>query len=81
MIPKVARLFRYQRLLSQQNRNMGVYYKSGALKAMPPVNAFGILGVFCTMIPGILLGAIISKNIASFLEENDLFVPEDEDDD
>ncbi|KAL7019871.1 hypothetical protein ACKWTF_011281 [Chironomus riparius] len=66
MIPKVVRLFRYQRLLSQQNRNMGVYYKSGALKAMPPVNAFGILGVFCTMIPGILLGAIISKNIARY---------------
>lgn len=48
---------------------------------MPVNNPFGIIGVFLTVIPGILIGAIISKNIASFLEENDLFVPEDEDDD
>lgn len=48
---------------------------------MPVNNPFGIVGVFLTVIPGILVGAIISKNIASFLEENDLFVPEDEDDD
>lgn len=39
------------------------------------------VGIFFTVIPGILIGALISKNIASFLEENDLFVPEDEDDD
>ena len=44
-------------------------------------NPFGIVGVFLTVVPGILLGAVSSKNIASFLEENDLFVPEDEDDD
>lgn len=25
--------------------------------------------------------SVISKNIASFLEENDLFIPDDEDDD
>ena len=71
--------------------------------------AFGMVGIFATVVPGILLGAFISKNIAryvtfmsnkfkliinnnkkknsfflsifSFLEENDLFVPEDEDDD
>lgn len=30
---------------------------------------------------GLLVGAIISKNIASFLEENDLFIVSDEDDD
>jgi hypothetical protein len=48
---------------------------------MPVNNPFGIFGVFMTIVPGILIGAIISKNIASFLEENDLFVPEDEDDD
>lgn len=31
---------------------------------MPSTNAFGIVGVFFTVIPGILLGAFISKNIA-----------------
>jgi essential MCU regulator, mitochondrial len=48
---------------------------------MPVVNTFGVFGVFLTVVPGILLGAVISKNIASFLEENDLFVPDDDDED
>lgn len=30
---------------------------------------------------GLLIGATISKNIANFLEENELFVPSDDDDD
>lgn len=30
---------------------------------------------------GLQVGAVISKNIASFLEENDLFSPQDDDDD
>lgn len=30
---------------------------------------------------GLLVGAVISKNIASFLEENDLFVPDEDDED
>lgn len=70
---------------------------------MPEITSFGVLGVFCTVIPGrkihctlriflaslisyhsllgLLIGAVISKNIASFLEENDLFVPSEDDDD
>ncbi|KAG5672882.1 hypothetical protein PVAND_002970 [Polypedilum vanderplanki] len=81
MIPKLVRLLRTRQLI-QQNRQMGVYYRSGALKPQPVSNAVaGFIGVVGVVIPGILLGAFISKNIASFLEENDLFVPEDEDDD
>lgn len=34
-----------------------------------------------TVVPGLLIGAGISKNIANFLEENELFVPDDDDDD
>lgn len=34
-----------------------------------------------SFIPGLLIGAMISKNIANFLEENELFVPSDDDDD
>jgi len=64
-----------------ESRRMKIYYRSGALKPMPVVNSFGVLGVFLTVIPGLLIGAVISKNIASFLEENDLFIPDDEDDD
>ncbi|EAT44843.1 AAEL003858-PA [Aedes aegypti] len=56
-------------------------YRSGALKPMPNVIPFGLLGVVLTVIPGLLIGATISKNMANFLEENDLFVPSDDDDD
>ncbi|XP_058054249.1 essential MCU regulator, mitochondrial [Anopheles bellator] len=56
-------------------------YRSGALKPMPDITPFGLFGVICTVIPGLLIGATISKNMANFLEENDLFVPSDDDDD
>uniref|UniRef100_A0A1Q3FJU5 Essential MCU regulator, mitochondrial n=1 Tax=Culex tarsalis TaxID=7177 RepID=A0A1Q3FJU5_CULTA len=56
-------------------------YRSGALKPMPHQIRFGLLGIVATVIPGLLIGAQISKNIANFLEENDLFVPSDDDDD
>ncbi|XP_055619675.1 essential MCU regulator, mitochondrial [Toxorhynchites rutilus septentrionalis] len=56
-------------------------YRSGALKPMPDITPFGLFGVIFTVIPGLLIGAAISKNIANFLEENDLFVPSDDDDD
>lgn len=56
-------------------------YRSGALKPKPHQIRFGLLGIVATVIPGLLIGAQISKNIANFLEENDLFVPSDDDDD
>lgn len=56
-------------------------YRSGALKPMPYIIPFGLLGVVLTVIPGLLIGAAISRNMANFLEENDLFVPSDDDDD
>jgi essential MCU regulator, mitochondrial len=42
---------------------------------------FGLVGILCTIIPGLFIGAAISKNMANFLEENELFVPSEEDDD
>ncbi|XP_075220816.1 essential MCU regulator, mitochondrial-like [Lycorma delicatula] len=56
-------------------------YPSGALLPEPERTPFGLVGVVSAVIPGLLIGAMISKNIASFLEENDLFVPSDDDDD
>lgn len=47
----------------------------------PTAASYGLVGIVCTVVPGLLIGAAISKNIASFLEENELFVPSDEDDD
>lgn len=39
------------------------------------------LQVFLVVIPGVTIGASISKYGAAFLEEHDIFVPSDDDDD
>ncbi|XP_072949413.1 essential MCU regulator, mitochondrial [Epargyreus clarus] len=54
---------------------------SGAILPEPEKQPFGLLSVVCAVVPGLLIGAAISKNIANFLEENELFVPSDDDDD
>lgn len=55
--------------------------ETGGILPEPQKTPFGLLGVICAVVPGLLIGATISKNIANFLEENDLFVPSDDDDD
>lgn len=57
------------------------YYRSGAIRPMPKILPFGMVSVVCSVIPGLFIGAAISKSVANFLEENDLFVPSDDDDD
>lgn len=57
------------------------HYRTGAFKPMPMVSNFGIIGIVCSVVPGLFIGAAISKSVANFLEENDLFVPSDDDDD
>ncbi|XP_063364419.1 essential MCU regulator, mitochondrial [Cydia strobilella] len=54
---------------------------TGAILPEPEKTPFGLLGIVCAVVPGLLIGAAISKNIANFLEENELFVPSDDDDD
>lgn len=54
---------------------------SGAILPEPEKQPFGLLGIIGAVVPGLLIGAAISKNIANFLEENELFVPSDDDDD
>ncbi|XP_012216964.1 essential MCU regulator, mitochondrial [Linepithema humile] len=54
---------------------------SGAILPEPKRTPFSFLGVVSSIVFGLLVGATISKNIANFLEENDLFVPSDDDDD
>lgn len=54
---------------------------SGAILPEPKRTPFSLLGVVSSVIFGLLVGATISKNVANFLEENDLFVPSDDDDD
>ncbi|XP_067627204.1 essential MCU regulator, mitochondrial [Eurosta solidaginis] len=59
----------------------GTHFRSGALKPKPHQTPFGMIFVFCAVLPGLFLGAAISKSVANFLEENDLFVPSEDDDD
>lgn len=54
---------------------------TGAFLPNPEQMKLGISGITVTVTLGLLLGATISKNIAAFLEENELFVPSDDDDD
>ncbi|XP_045498778.1 essential MCU regulator, mitochondrial [Colias croceus] len=84
-------LRRFTRLALQQNINVrkdnilskrtATTTPSGAILPEPEKTPFGLLSVVAAVIPGLLIGAAISKNIANFLEENELFVPSDDDDD
>ncbi|KAI5633667.1 putative mitochondrial precursor protein domain-containing protein [Phthorimaea operculella] len=55
--------------------------ETGAILPEPEKKPFGLVGIIAAVVPGLLIGAAISKNIANFLEENELFVPSDDDDD
>lgn len=57
------------------------HYRDGTLRPIPRVIPFGLIAVLGSVLPGLFIGAAISKNVANFLEENDLFVPSDDDDD
>lgn len=57
------------------------FYRTGAIKPMPKVLPFGFFGLIGSVVPGLFIGAAISKSVANFLEENELFVPSDDDDD
>ncbi|XP_075168774.1 essential MCU regulator [Haematobia irritans] len=69
------------RTCSEVQRRQSTHFRSGALKPKPEETPFGMVGVLCSVLPGLFIGAAISKSVANFLEENDLFVPEDDDDD
>ncbi|XP_077526882.1 essential MCU regulator [Haemaphysalis longicornis] len=58
-----------------------VCYNSGAILPEPEKSNLGLVWVLLTVLPGLYIGATISKEGAAFLEENDIFVPDDDDDD
>ena len=64
-----------------QARNV-VTSETGAILEAPPKNGFrGLIGVTVAVTAGLAVGSAISKDVASFLEENELFVPSDDEDD
>lgn len=74
-------LLRHSRILQVDQSKTKVTTRWGGILPEPQKTPFGFLGIIVTVVTGLLVGAAISKNIANFLEENDLFVPSDDDDD
>ncbi|CDS40742.1 Protein EMRE -like protein, mitochondrial [Echinococcus granulosus] len=56
----------------------GVYRSTGAISDAPHQTNFGLLKVVCIVAPFLFTGAYISKAGAKFLEDNEIFVPEDD---
>lgn len=54
---------------------------SGAILPEPKRTRFGFLGVISSVTIGLIIGTTLSKIIANFLEEKELFIPSDDDDD
>lgn len=53
--------------------------KSGGILSKPEKTSFGLLKVTCMVVPFLYLGGMISREGAAWLEENDIFSPEDDD--
>merc|ERR1711976_373785 len=57
-----------------------VYKDTGAILEEPEQVRFGVVKVLAVVLPFLYTGATMSKSGAAFLEENDIFVPDDDDD-
>ncbi|XP_033743814.1 essential MCU regulator, mitochondrial-like [Pecten maximus] len=55
--------------------------ETGAVLPQPHVDRLGVLKVLVVVMPFLYVGATIGKEGAAFMEENDIFVPDDDDDD
>jgi len=66
---------------AQTSTRTAVTRPTGAFLEDPERQQYGLLGIAFTVFLGLFIGATISQNMASFLEENELFVPSDDDDD
>lgn len=52
---------------------------TGAVLSKPAKSRFGLVKVTVVVVPFLYIGGIISREGASWLEENDIFSPEDDD--
>ena len=55
--------------------------ESGAILPEPEKTSFGLVKVTAAVLPFLYVGATLGKEGAAFLEDNDIFVPDDDDDD
>ncbi|KAG5832443.1 essential MCU regulator, mitochondrial-like [Anguilla rostrata] len=54
---------------------------SGGIPPQPVKTSFGLFRMTVVTVPFLYVGTLISKNFAAYLEEHDIFVPDDDDDD
>ena len=52
---------------------------TGAVLSKPEKSRFGLVKVTVVVVPFLYIGGIISREGAAWLEENDIFSPEDDD--
>ena len=57
-----------------------VYREDGSINAVPKWYPLGFLKVLVCITTFVLLGSYISQSMAEFLEDNEIFVPEDDED-
>jgi hypothetical protein len=57
-----------------------VYSDTGAILPKPEKVPFGLLKVLVVVGLSVFIGGTISKNGAEFLEEHELFIPDEDDD-
>jgi len=57
-----------------------VYTETGGVLEKPPQVRFGLIKVMAVSVPFIYIGGTLSMMGAAFLEENDIFVPQEDDD-
>ncbi|KAG7204235.1 hypothetical protein KM043_002063 [Ampulex compressa] len=87
VLHRTAFLLQCSKNLRKHDKEPKVYYRSstttpsGAILPEPQRTRFGFLGVISGVVVGLLIGATLSKMMANFLEEKELFVPSDDDDD
>jgi len=65
--------------ISQPVRTI-VYTETGAVLERPEQVRFGMIKALLVVVPFTCLGAMMSKSGAAVLEENDIFVPQEDDD-
>jgi hypothetical protein len=56
------------------------FTETGAIAELPLWYRYGFLKVTACVVVSVLVGSAISKSFTTFLEENDIFKPEDDDD-
>lgn len=81
MLNKIITLLKPQLKPIELTRRSAITAATGTIAPKPERESFGLIKVCLSVIPGILVGALISRSMANFLEENELFVPSDDEDD